>query len=75
MRKSRARPVEKSIRSPEQLCTQKFGDVARTLWPQKTAFELAALTGASVRACKYWLAGERSPSAAAIRAVLNEILS
>src|SRR5262245_37753451 len=29
---------------------------ARALWPSKTALELAARTGASERAAKYWLA-------------------
>jgi hypothetical protein len=29
---------------------------AQTLWPSKTALELAAATGTSQRACEYWLA-------------------
>lgn len=68
-------PRQTSSSGAEQLCSQKFGEVARVLWPQKTAFELAALTGTSERCARYWLAGERQPSTAAIRAVLNEILS
>jgi hypothetical protein len=75
MRKSAGKAADKSIRSSEHLCGQKFGVVAKAIWPEKTAFELSALTGASLRACEYWLAGQRHPNAAAIRAVLNEILS
>jgi hypothetical protein len=75
MRKSAGKAADKSIRSSEHLCGRKFGSIAKVLWPEKTAFELSALTGASLRACEYWLAGQRSPSPAAIRAVLNEILS
>lgn len=30
-------------------------DLARAVWPRKTAAELAAKTGRSERMCKYWL--------------------
>jgi len=52
-------------------CT--FGAVAKTIWPHKTAFELAARTGASERTAKYWLAGRYEPSAAAAAAIINEL--
>jgi hypothetical protein len=29
--------------------------LARTLWPSKTALELASRTGASERMCRYWM--------------------
>ena len=57
------------IRSPEQ----KFGIVARALWPHKTAAELAVRTGVTQRTAEFWLAG-REPSARAIAVIVNELL-
>ena len=37
-------------------------EMAKSLWPNKTAENLHLITGASLRACKYWLAGEHAPS-------------
>lgn len=58
------------IRVPEQ----KFGLVARALWPKKTAAELAARSGVTQRAAEFWIAGHREPSARAIAAVIAEML-
>lgn len=59
------------IRSPKS----KFGRVARALWPRKTAAELAFRAGVTERAAKFWLAGDRAPSADAVRVVIDEMLS
>lgn len=53
----------------------KFGKVARALWPHKTAAELAFRAQVTERAAKYWLSGDREPSASAIAAVVAEMLS
>jgi hypothetical protein len=59
-------------RSPK---TRNFGKVARALWPRKTSAELAYRAHVTERAAKYWLAGKREPSAAAIAAVVAEMLN
>jgi hypothetical protein len=45
--------------------------VARTLWPRKTAAELAELTGASLRTAERWLAGQRPLSTDALAALIR----
>ena len=44
------------------------------MWPIKTAEELAARIGCSVRAAAYQISGEQEPTARAIQAVVNEWL-
>jgi hypothetical protein len=44
---------------------------ARSLWPRKTAAELAGLTGASLRTAERWLAGERTLSMDALAALIR----
>lgn len=50
-----------------------FGNVCKAIWKHKTAEELAARVGCSVRAAAYELSGEREPSARSIAAVIVEI--
>jgi hypothetical protein len=57
------RPMRRSI-SPAMR-------VARSLWPRKTAAELAEVTGASVRTAERWLAGDRALSTAALAALIR----
>lgn len=45
--------------------------VARSLWPTKTALELARHTEASERLCRYWLANRYSLSADDLAALLR----
>ena len=45
--------------------------VARSLWPRKTAAELATITGASLRTAERWLAGERALSTSALVALIR----
>lgn len=52
-----------------------FAVAARALWPNKTAAHLAAGAGVTERAAKFWLAGQRDPSAEAFKAVLDEIMA
>lgn len=50
-----------------------FGDVARAIWPFKTAAELAAIANVEERTAKRWLTGEFEPPGIIIAAVLVEI--
>jgi hypothetical protein len=52
----------------------RYGIAARALWPNKTAAELAFRAKVSERAAKFWLSGDRKPSARAIAIIVNEIL-
>ena len=56
----------------EQVFTKNRITVARALWPRKTAANLAAKAGCSIRAAKFYLAG-RDWSHEAIRALVAEI--
>ena len=73
---ARARSIETrgiSVPGGAQSCPRMFGPVAKLLWPKKTAAEIACLTHVSERTAKYWLAGEREPSRAALLAVLERL--
>lgn len=61
------------VRPHERLFGGKFARAARAIWPHKTAAHLAAAAHVSERAAEYWLAGQREPSARAIRAIVDEI--
>lgn len=58
----------------ERSFPRKLTVCARALWPHKTAAHLAARAGCSERAAKFYLAGDREWSGAAISAVIAEIL-
>ena len=51
-----------------------LSDVARTLWPTKTAANIAASANCSVRAAEFYLAGDRDWSGDALAAIVVEIL-
>jgi len=51
-----------------------MAEIARLLWPMKTAAELAALVGCTERAAERWLCGDRDWSGDAVSALLAEIL-
>lgn len=61
-------------RGEQSFPRNKIADVARVLWPNKTAAHLAARAGCSERAAKFYLAGDREWSAAAVSAVISELL-
>jgi hypothetical protein len=60
-----------SVQSEEQFV---ISNVARMLWPHKTAANIAAAAGCSERAAIYYLAGEREWSGNALAAIVAEIL-
>lgn len=55
------------------ICSPTFGRVCKTIWPHKTAEQLAAEVGCSVRAAAYQISGEHPPSDQAMLAVINRI--
>lgn len=62
------------VQGDARLCSPIFGKVCKVIWPFKTAEELAARTGCSVRAAAYELSGEREPSVHSLQAVINAII-
>lgn len=75
MAPSRAIESERPIvETDEQLFGSTLSQVARTLWPQKTAANIAAAANCSVRAAEFYLAGDRDWSGDAIAAIVSEIL-
>ncbi len=70
----KAREIERRIvQGDARMCRPAFGVVCKALWPFKTAEELAARVGCSVRAAAYEISGERDPSAQSLMVVMNEI--
>ncbi len=57
----------------DKIVSRKFGAVAKVLWPNKTAAQLAAIAGTNERAAWRWLSGEHEPPGCIIAAVLVEI--
>jgi hypothetical protein len=51
-----------------------FVIAARALWPRKTAAHLAARSGVSERAAKFWLSGDRDPSPEAFMSIMDKIM-
>ena len=62
------------VEEDEQLFGDAISAVARTLWPTKTAANIAASANCSVRAAEFYLAGERDWSGDALAAIVSEIL-
>lgn len=58
----------------EQMFGCVLSEVARTLWPEKTAANLAVCANCSVRAVEFYLANQREWSGDAIAAIVSEIL-
>ncbi len=57
---------------PAKSCSSSFGNVCRHLWPHKTAENLAATAGISVRSAYYEISGRQRPSAESQAAVVIE---
>ena len=68
-----ARKIERRIvQGTATLCSAPlFGKACKGMWPVKTAEELAAVVGISVRNAAYYLSGEQEPSARVIQAIIN----
>jgi hypothetical protein len=63
------------VQGDARLCSNYFGMAWKGMFPRKTAEELAARTGCSVRAAAYELSGEREPSPQAILVTHQLLLS
>jgi hypothetical protein len=63
----------KRVRRPKPISGDLLGRVAKQVWPQNTAAELASRSGVTVRAAEYWLAGHVRPNAACAAAIVSEI--
>lgn len=68
-----ARTIERNIQQgTARLCSASpFTRACKGMWPVKTAEELAALVGCSVRSAAYYISGEQEPSARVIQAIFN----
>lgn len=68
-----ARQIERNIlQGTAAFCSGPlFGRACKGMWPVKTAEELAAIAGCSVRTAAYYISGEQEPSARAIKAIIN----
>lgn len=62
------------VRDTEQSFGSIFANIARMLWPEKTAANVAAAIGCSERAAEFYLAGDRDWSGDAIAAIVAEVL-
>ena len=62
------------VQADEQLFGSCLAEIARTLWPSKTAINIAAAAGCSERAAEFYLSGQRDWSGDAIAAIVSEIL-
>lgn len=67
-----AREIQRDIlQGSAKICSSLFGRACKGMWPVKTAEELAALVGISVRSAGYQISGQQEPTARTIQAVLN----
>ena len=66
--------ARREFRAPEESFGSIFADIARVLWPAKTAANVAATVGCSERAAEFYLSGQREWSGDAIAAITAEIL-
>jgi hypothetical protein len=66
-----ARPVG---RLTDHLAGDVLSEIARTLWPTKTAEHVASCASCTVRAAERYLAGDREWSSDALAAIVAEIL-
>ena len=62
------------VPSGEQSFGSILGQVARLLWPSKTAAHVAAAAGCGERAAEMYLAGDREWSGAALACIVAEVL-
>lgn len=69
-----ARKIERTlVQGTARMCSPIFGKVCKAIWPTKTAEQLAAAVGCSVRAAAYEISGEREPSARSVAVIVVEI--
>lgn len=56
-----------------RIAGRKFPQVAKLLWPDKTAATLASIISASPRSCERWISGEIEPPYRVVEATMREI--
>lgn len=61
-------------RHTDQMVGDVLSDIARTLWPSKTAENIATCCRCTVRAAERYLAGDREWSGDALAALIAEIM-
>lgn len=66
--------IRREFHQGEESCGFVIGDVARLLWPTKTAAHIAALAHCTERNAEFCLAGKQKWSGDAIAAIVAEIL-
>ncbi len=65
-----ATKIERNLlQGTANICISPFGLACKGMWPHKTAEELAARSGCTVRAAAYQISGESEPSARSINAI------
>lgn len=71
-----AKEIERTlVQGTARLCSSRFGAHCKLEWPTKTAEQLAAAVGCSVRAAAYEISGERPPSDKSMLALINRIFA
>jgi hypothetical protein len=60
------------VQGAATICSPNFAKVCKAIWPHKTAEELAAITGCSVRTASYEISEDR-PSAQSVAAIVAAI--
>lgn len=70
-----ARKIERQIRqgADKIVSLNKFGAVAKVLWPLNTAATIAAIAGKDERTGARWLSGEFEPPGIVLAAIMTEI--
>lgn len=74
-RVAEAREIEGHLRTRSDMIVPppKFGAVCKVLWPNKTAFHLAAIAKREERTAKRWLSGEFEPPVCVVIAVFQKM--
>ena len=74
-RAGEARQIERTlVQGTARLCSGNFGKAWKGLFPHKSAEELAALVGCSVRTAAYEISGERDPSAQSVAVLVDLVV-
>lgn len=61
------------VQGDARICSSNFGKAWKALFPYKSAEELAARVGCTVRTAAYEISGERHPSAQSLLALMIEL--
>jgi hypothetical protein len=73
-RVAEATEIQRQIRQgADRIVSSNFGRIAKVLWPLKTAYQLAAISGRDERTTARWLSGEIEPPYCIVEATMHEI--